>query len=224
MSQVVFDKIRQAAARAKRPIESITLVAVTKHRNVGEITPLYQLGCRDFGESRVQEALPKIERMPSDVRWHFIGPLQKNKVIKVIGNFHLIHSVDSPELAEKIASISTQQQITTPVLLQVNTSGEETKQGLSPDDWRSCVEPFFNKPGLVIQGLMTMAPLTEDVSLIRATFANLRFLRDEWIRKYDVPLPHLSMGMSHDFEIAIEEGATLIRIGTALFVDKLSTP
>jgi len=185
------------------------LVAVTKGRSIDEIMRLYEKGIRDFGENRVQEALVKIEALPKDIRWHFIGKLQKNKVSKVIGKFHLIHSVDTCELAYSI-SRGAKEQITS-ILLQVNTSGEESKSGLSAEEWEAEIPALKKLPNLAIKGLMTMAPLTDDVSVIRHCFAALRKLRDKW------GLKELSMGMSQDYKIALEEGATMVRIGRKLY-------
>lgn len=189
----------------------VKVIAVSKQRSLAEIEAVYTLGCRDFGENRIPEAMEKISALPSDIHWHFIGPLQKNKVNKAIGKFTLIHSIDTPELAEKIARSSEAANLTTAILLQVNTSGEASKQGLSPDSWRPHLEHLFTLKNIQIKGLMTMAPLTEDTTVIRNTFRRLREFRDE------LKLPILSMGMSHDYEIALEEGANLLRIGTAIF-------
>jgi pyridoxal phosphate enzyme (YggS family) len=179
------------------------LVAVTKGHSWDECQPLYREGIRDFGENRLQEALPKMEEAPVDARWHFIGTLQKNKVNKVAGRFALIHSVDSFELAEKISKTAPQD-----ILLQVNI---RHRHGFTPDELRKSFEALRALPNLSIQGLMTMAPDTEDTAIIRDTFRTLRKLRDE------LGLKELSMGMSHDWQIALEEGATLLRIGTLLF-------
>lgn len=179
------------------------LVAVTKGHDWNECLPLYEQGLRDFGENRVQEAIPKIEAAPLDARWHFIGSLQKNKVSKVLGKFVLIHSVDNLELAEKISDLGGAE-----ILLQVNIRHQH---GFTPADLRRNFQKMNDLPGLKIRGLMTMAPLTDDVALIRDTFKQVRLLRDE------LGLKELSMGMSHDWKIALDEGSTLLRIGTALF-------
>lgn len=206
---LVLEKIKVAAIKSGRSLDEITLVIVTKNHTWEEILPLYEQGFLDFGENRVQEALSKMG--PVNVRWHLIGNLQKNKVKKVIGKFHLIHSVDSLELAKTLSKASGESHLTTRILLQVNVSGEATKQGLSPQEWEMHKGEVLALPHLAIEGLMTMAPLTEDKALIRSVFRNLRAMRDQW------GLMHLSMGMSHDFEIAIEEGSTLLRIGSAIF-------
>ncbi len=191
--------------------KDVEVIAVSKQRSLAEIEAVYTQGCRNFGENRIPEALEKMAALPNDIHWHFIGALQKNKVNKAVGKFALIHSVDNPELAEKIAKSSEAANLTTSILLQVNTSGEASKQGLSPEAWRPHLESLFRHKNIQIKGLMTMAPLTEDTKIIRNTFRSLREFRDE------LHLPLLSMGMSHDYEIALDEGSNLLRIGTAVF-------
>jgi pyridoxal phosphate enzyme (YggS family) len=214
--------IEIATKWGRNPAE-IELIAVSKGVAWAEVNGVYRQGCRHFGENRLQEALPKIEEAPDDVQWHLIGRLQTNKVKKAIGQFACIHAVDTPELAHKISQYSVEASCVTSILLQVNTSGEETKQGLDPKGWESAFRALLELPALHIQGLMTMAPLTEDVERIRQTFRSLRLFRNYLIKQYGeaVTLPHLSMGMSHDYPIAIAEGATLLRIGSAIF-DPLS--
>ena len=214
----VCDQIHDKAIGCGRDPSEITLVAVTKNIPWDRIVPVYNAGCRDFGENRLQEAMSKQADSHEDVNWHFIGTLQKNKVRKVIERFVLIHSVDTPELAYKIAECSLERGITTKILLEVNTSGERSKHGLSSDEWRKAFEEVVAMKGISIEGLMTMASFVEDEKVIRQSFASLRLLRDELYAFFKVPtFLHLSMGMSHDFPIAIEEGATLLRIGSAIF-------
>jgi pyridoxal phosphate enzyme (YggS family) len=215
--KALLEKIDEAARLAGRPSDEIKLVAVTKGRSLEEIQEAYSCGLRDFGENRVDEALQKREQLPSDIRWHFIGKLQKNKVNKVIGKFALIHSIDSVELAEKISRTSIQQGLKTAVLLEVNTSREATKSGLSSEAWKMRYLELQRLHGIEIHGLMAMAPLTEDESAIRSCFKELRLL-GQTLQEESGDLATLSMGMSHDFPIAIQEGATLLRIGTALFM------
>lgn len=200
------------------------LVAISKGRSIEEIEILYAAGCRDFGENRVQELLLKWQLLPKDIRWHFVGPLQKNKVSKLIGKCHCIHSVDSLPLAEKIGKCSEEQKFVTSVLLQVNVSGEESKQGFFPEELAENVERLSRIQGIRIDGFMTMAPFTEDCEKIRFCFRALRKWRDHFCAKsvprqslHDSVPAHLSMGMSHDYRIALEEGASLIRIGSMLF-------
>jgi PLP dependent protein len=213
----VLEQIAEAAQKAGRKPEEIALVAVSKGRSLEEIREGYSLGMRDFAENRVEEALDKMDHLPSDIRWHFIGKLQRNKVAKVIGRFVLIHSVDSVELAEKISRTSEQGGLKTPILLEANTSGELTKSGLSAAEWATHFPHLLNLGGVEIEGLMTMAPLTEDEGIIRRCFSELRLLQQRLYEMGGTPAT-LSMGMTNDFALAIQEGATLVRIGTALFV------
>lgn len=210
----IIHEIREIASNAGRNPD-ILLLAVSKGHSWSEVESVYREGCRDFGENRVQEALPKIEEAPKDVLWHFIGNLQLNKVRKIIGKFVLIHSVDTPELARRIAQCSQESGVVTAILLQVNTSGESTKSGLSVEQWRQEIDALLLLPGIRIKGLMTMAPLEALEDEVRDCFRKLRDFRDELSIK--TPLPYLSMGMSHDYRIAIEEGATILRVGSALF-------
>lgn len=207
----IVKEIQDIARQCGRDPSDITLVAVTKGHALNEVMPAYEAGCRDFGENRVPEALTKIPLAPDDILWHFIGTLQKNKVRKVVGKFALIHSVDSVDLAQKISQMSQEMGVTTPVLLQSNTSEEKAKHGLTPDAWRAKIEEVLALPGIAVEGLMTMAPYVQDERILRQCFVRLRRLRD------DINLHHLSMGMTNDYRIAIEEGATLLRIGTAIF-------
>jgi PLP dependent protein len=211
----ILEKIAKVAKTSGRDPQEITLIAVTKNHTWEEILPLYEAGCRHFGENRLPEALTKIENAPQDIHWHFIGSLQKNKARKTAENFTLIHSVDSEELAIKISECKQN----TPILLQVNISGEATKHGFSEKSLLECFERLFSLPSLKIEGLMTMAPLTDNKEIIRQTFRGLRLLQEKL--NTHVPknkqLKTLSMGMSHDFELAIEEGATHLRIGSAIF-------
>lgn len=215
----ICEEIHETAIRYGRKPEELTLVAVTKSVDWKTANLLYAQGQRDFGENRVQQALEKHEQSPSDCRWHLIGSLQSNKVSKVIGKFTLIHSVDSPELAHKLSQESCKRDLITPILLQSNTSGEKAKHGLSPEQWKERFKEILNLPGISIEGLMTIAPFIDDESVIRKCFVRLRNLREELSVFADgrQRLLHLSMGMSHDFPFAIAEGATILRIGTALF-------
>lgn len=210
----ILTEIADKALQCGRDPEEITLVAVSKNHGWDEIEPLYEAGAHCFGENRIQEALPKIEQAPEDIEWHLIGTLQKNKVRKAVENFALIHSVDNISLAKKIASVSVELGVSTSILLQVNVSGEESKHGFSPEELRRDFYELYVQPGIRIEGLMTMAPYHERQERIRSYFSELRYLAREF------GLRHLSMGMSQDWQIAIEEGATLLRIGTALFGDR----
>lgn len=209
--RALCNKIHLCAIQSGRKQEDISLVAVTKNRPWALFEPFYRLGQKAFGESKVQELLEKISTAPSDIDWHFIGNLQRNKVKKIIGKCALIHSVDSYELASKISECSLEGNLTTPILLQVNTSGEISKNGLSAEEWRRCFEKILFLKGIEVQGLMTMAPLSDDEILVRKCFSNLRKFAHE------LSLPKLSMGMSHDYQWAIKEGATIVRVGSYLF-------
>ncbi len=208
-AKALQEEIAMIAARCGRSFSEIELIAVTKNYSLEHILPAYEAGITNFGENRLQEAFDKMELAPKEISWHLIGTLQTKKVSKVKESFALIHSVDSIKLAEKLSQTSVEQAI----LLQVNSSGEATKQGFSPAELQESYEKLSLLPNLKIQGFMTMAPLTDDKKVIRRCFSLLRHLRDE----LDSTLPHLSMGMSNDYAIAIEEGATLLRIGSALF-------
>lgn len=215
----ILEQVHAKALACGRNPEDITLIAVSKNYTVEQMQKAYEEGCRNFGESRLQEALTKIPQMPVDCQWHFIGTLQANKVSKSVASFQLIHSVDSPSLAQKISKASEAQGLVTPVLLQVNTSGESTKHGLSHQQWEECLKEVINLQHIQIEGLMTMAPLTDNQATIRNCFRSLSGLITRWKGQMKDPalFKHLSMGMSHDYLIAIEEGATLVRIGTAIF-------
>jgi pyridoxal phosphate enzyme (YggS family) len=220
----IEQKIRDKALACGRQPSEMTLVAVSKNFPLEAIQAVYQEGCREFGESRVQEAFQKIPLLPDDCKWHLIGTLQSNKVAKAISAFHLIHSVDHLGLAQKISQASQLKGIITPILLQVNTSGEVTKHGLSAEGWLSALESVNQLPYIRVEGLMTIAPYTHDQTHIRSCFRQLYTLRETWRNQMKNPTSfhHLSMGMSNDYLIAIEEGATLLRIGTALFGKRMN--
>lgn len=211
--------IEEIAKACGRNPGEIALVAVTKGRSLDDLLKIYSEGCRLFGESRMQEALPKMDLAPKDIQWHLIGTLQKNKVQKALGRFQLIHSVDSVELAKKIASASLAAGLTTSILLQVNTFHEEAKHGLTQEEWQSAYDSLLNMPALSIEGLMTIGPRSQDPAETQRCFAALRTFRDQLRRQGGLLLPHLSMGMSGDYPLAIREGATLLRIGSALFIE-----
>ena len=215
----IEQKIREKALACGREPKEITLVAVSKTFPIELIQSVYQDGGRNFGENRLQEALQKIPHLPSECNWHLIGTLQGNKVSKAISFFQLIHSVDNPVLARKISQASQDKGVITPILLQVNTSGERTKHGLSGEEWARTLESVNQLPHICIEGLMTIAPYTEDRRFIRSCFHRLYLWRETWRSQMKNPdsFHHLSMGMSNDFLIAIEEGATLLRIGSAIF-------
>ncbi len=220
------EKIEERAYRCGRNGQDITLIVVSKGQSPEVIQSVYQEGGREFGESRVQEGVGKIPLLPPDCHWHLIGPLQSNKIKKAIASFSLIHSVDTPELAKKISEASRQLALTTSILLQVNVSREKMKQGLCPEEWEKRLSSLGDLSHVKIKGLMTLAPYTEDVSQIRACFRKLYKLREKWQKEMREPenFRHLSMGMSHDYGLAIEEGATLLRVGSAIFSTHIIVP
>jgi len=214
----ILQEIAVLATQCGRDPREIEVVVVSKFHPWTDLKPFYEEGQRVFGESRLQELLGKEADAPDDVVWHFIGPLQKNKVRKALAKCSLIHSVDSFELAAKISQCSQEMGTCTHILLQVNTSGEKSKQGLSVDECLQQCELFRSLPHLSIDGLMTMAPLTNDSLVIRKSFQNLRLLKQELQKRFGSDcFSHLSMGMSQDYPLAIAEGATLLRIGSIFF-------
>lgn len=208
----------EIAKQCGRDPQEISLIVVSKFHPWNELIPLYTMGQQLFGESRFQELSSKVLEAPPEIHWHFIGPLQKNKVRKAITKCKLIHSVDSIELARKISECSEEAGTVTHILLQINISGETSKQGMSKEECLKRCDLLRSLPNLSIDGLMTMAPLSNDSAIIRDCFAKLRLLREELRQRYGSDsFPHLSMGMSQDYPLAILEGATLLRIGSAIF-------
>jgi len=212
------DEITDECARAGRNVSEITVVAASKYADAGGIREAYDAGLRDFGENRVQEALAKMESLPADINWHFIGHLQRNKATKVVGEFDIIHSVDSLRLAEKINQVGRDRELIQRVMLEINISGEESKFGLDSRNAEELAAGVSAMPNIELTGLMTIAPFTTDETVIRAVFRGLRELRDKLSGKLGKPLPNLSMGMTNDWRIAIAEGATHLRIGSAIFI------
>ncbi len=190
------------------------LIGVTKTKSPEEILEFYNLGMRDFGENKLQEALPKAEALPKDIRWHFIGHLQSNKVKGAVGKFKLIHSADSIKLLEKINARAQELGIIQDVLLEVNVSREQTKFGLRASEVKDVLDKTRTLANIRVLGLMTVAPYGSSEPELRRVFSSLRELARS------LNLPELSMGMSDDFEIAVKEGATMIRIGRALLGER----
>lgn len=230
----VHARIADACHRSGRRPENVTLVAVTKYAPIEFVRALITLGQLDLGENRPQQLIERANQLRDAPRklpggqitlpnWHLIGQLQRNKVRAVLPVATLIHSVDSRRLLQRIGDVAAElrdsgDNRTPRVLLQVNISGEKSKSGFSVEELTAAWDDLHRIPHVEIAGLMTMAPLTEDDDVIRKTFRGLRLLRDQLqARTPEQDLPELSMGMSHDFEIALEEGATLVRLGSVLF-------
>lgn len=213
----VLDRIRQAEQRSGRPAGAINLVAVSKTFPAEDVQECYQAGQRIFGENKVQEMLSKIPALPADAQWHLIGPLQRNKVRKVVGKSALIHSVDSLRLATYIDSVAQEFGVCQPILLEVHIGGEDSKFGFSPDELKVAWGALLELGHLDIRGLMCIPPPVDDPNDARPFFQQLRSLRDELNEQSPHTIHELSMGMSHDFEIAVEEGATMVRVGTSIF-------
>ncbi|HLG66200.1 MAG TPA: YggS family pyridoxal phosphate-dependent enzyme [Ktedonosporobacter sp.] len=222
----VRSHIAKAAERAGRNPDEVTLVAVSKTRPVELVKLAYSLGVVHFGENRVQEALPKIAAFrPQDMRWHMIGHLQSNKAGKVVGNFDCVHSVDSLRLAQTLDRHAGELGVRLPILLQVNIAGEESKEGMAAAEAPSLARQIGELPHLEVQGLMTIAPLVADAEEVRPVFRALRVLRDRL--RDELPQHswhHLSMGMTDDYTVAIEEGATIVRVGRAIFGERITHP
>ncbi len=221
----VNDRIAAACARAGRSRAEVTLVAVTKTVSPDVAAVLPALGVLDFGESRPQELWKKAshlaggQRPPTipPARWHLIGHLQRNKIDRTIPLVTLVHSVDSERVLAALNEFGLKSGSPVPVLLEVNCSREEAKGGFAPAAVPPLADTLMSLAGVRIDGLMTMAAYHDDPQLCRPTFAELRAIRDDLRTRTGLPLPHLSAGMSHDFEVAIEEGATLVRVGSTLF-------
>lgn len=213
----IRNRIGVAAGKSGRNPENVRLVAVSKTHPADTVRAAHGAGQNVFGENKVQEALGKIPLLPSSLEWHFIGHLQSNKIRKALPAFHLFHGIDNPVLAAQMDRIAGECGCFPRILLEVNVSGETTKFGFQPDRLREEIAGLLALPRIQVLGLMTMAPYSDNPEAARPFFSALRHLRDELEQKTGTPLPELSMGMSGDFEVAIEEGSTLVRVGSALF-------
>jgi pyridoxal phosphate enzyme (YggS family) len=215
-------QVEAAAARSGRSADTVTIIAVSKTVPAERVARAYQMGLKVFGENRVQEAREKIAALPYPlIRWHLIGHLQTNKAARAVELFHLIHSVDSARLAEALERSAAARQKTQPVLLQVNVAGEASKEGVSVAGLPALAEAVLRQPHLQVQGLMTIAPYTEQPETVRPVFRRLREVRDELRERFPQGnWTELSMGMSGDYLVAIEEGATMVRIGRAIFGER----
>ena len=213
----VLGDIRAAAEKARRNVSDVQLIAISKTHEAEKVRAAFDAGQEIFGESRVQEARVKIPLLPSAARWHFVGRLQKNKIRHALPLFELFHSVDSLALATEMDRIAAEEGLHPNILLEVNVAGEGSKIGFSPEILRRELPMILNLSRLTIQGLMTIPPLAPEAEESRKHFIALRELRDQLEKQFAIALPQLSMGMSGDFTVAIEEGATLVRVGTAIF-------
>ena len=215
----VRERVNAACLRAGRDPKSVTLIAVSKTNPAQAVQEAYEAGARDFGENKVQEILQKQPALPQDIRWHMIGHLQRNKVHQVIGKAVLIHAVDSLRLAEQIEQEAAKQNLDVDVLLEINVAKEESKYGFFLEDAEEAIRRISALPHVHIKGLMTIAPFVENPEENRGIFQKLyQFSVDINDKNIDnVTMGVLSMGMSGDFEVAIEEGATMVRIGTSIF-------
>lgn len=217
--ETVEKNVAAACKRAGRDRSEVTLIAVSKTKPVEMLREVYDAGARDFGENKVQEICEKYDQLPSDIKWHMIGHLQRNKVKQVIDKAALIHSVDSYRLAQEISVQAQKKGLTIPILVEVNIAGEESKFGISAEDTIQLVEEISVLPNLKIQGLMTIAPYVVDAEENRLYFRQIKQLSVDIKNKNidNVSMDILSMGMTGDYEVAIEEGATMVRVGTGIF-------
>ena len=215
----VRERIAKAALDSGREPSEIKIVAVTKTHGAGVVDEAVGAGLVDVGENKVQEFLEKSENVTASCKWHFIGHLQRNKVKKIIGRFDLIHGVNSFKLAERLSTLSAGEGVVSDILIQVNTSGEESKFGIRPDEAEKLCEEISDLEGVKVRGLMTMAPWVEERAVIANSFRGLRRLRERLQARNieNISMEHLSMGMTDDFEIAIAEGSTILRLGRVLF-------
>ena len=219
----IQQRIRAACLRAGREEKSVTLLAVSKSHPPETIHEAVDAGQIYFGENKIQEAKAKIPLSPGKARWHFIGHLQSNKVRDAVGLFEMIQGVDSLDIATEISRRAEQAAKTMPILLEVNVAGEASKFGYAPERLLAELETLNALPRVEIHGLMAIPPFVSVPEKARPYFQKLRELKTGCEKILGAPLPHLSMGMSGDFEVAIEEGATIVRIGTALFGERLSS-
>ena len=215
----VQENIRKACERSGRNPEDVTLIAVSKTKPVSDIEQIYAAGIREFGENKVQEMNDKQKVLPGDINWHMIGHLQRNKVKYIVDNVAMIHSVDSVRLAEEISKEAVKKNVAVDILVEVNVAKEESKFGLYTEDVSQFVEQISKLPGINIKGLMTSAPFVDNPEDNRQYFKKLKDLSVDINAKNidNVHMDFLSMGMTNDYVVAVEEGATHVRVGTAIF-------
>jgi pyridoxal phosphate enzyme (YggS family) len=213
----IKQQIADAAVRAGRNPEDVKLIAVSKTFSSEYVQAAYECGQRAFGENRIQELEEKFRILPEDIEWHLIGHLQGNKVARAVQCADYIHSIDSLKLLKRVIRLAEEAEVCPKVLLEINISGEESKFGATEADVLEMAREANASKNVELVGLMTMAPLGADKDELRAVFGGLRKIRDSLESKWDIKLPELSMGMSSDFDIAVEEGATFVRVGTSIF-------
>lgn len=220
--KTVEAKVQAACDTAGRDRSEVTLIAVSKTKPIEMLQEIYDAGVRDFGENKVQELTEKYEVMPKDMKWHMIGHLQRNKVKYIVDKAALIHSVDSLRLAQEISKEAVKKEVTVPILIEVNISQEETKFGLAEDEVFSLIEEVSKLPNIQIKGLMTVAPPVADANENRPIFRKIKQLSVDITNKNidNVTMEILSMGMTNDYTTAIEEGATMVRVGTGIFGER----
>ena len=218
----VRKNIIEACRAVNRDPDEVTLISVSKTKPVSMLQEAYDAGSRDFGENKVQEIMDKYPQLPSDIRWHMIGHLQRNKVKYIVDKVALIHSVDSLRLAETIENEAAKHNVTVPVLIEVNVAQEESKFGLKTEEVLSLVESIAALPHINIKGLMTIAPYVEDPEENRGIFRELKKLSVDIAGKNinNVSMSVLSMGMTGDYQVAVQEGATMVRVGTGIFGER----
>ena len=218
----IQENIKRACEKSGRKKSDVELIAVSKTKPVSALMEAYESGCRIFGENKVQELVDKYEIMPKDIKWHMIGHLQRNKVKYIVDKAALIHSVDSLKLAEEISKEALKKQVQVSILIEVNVAGEDTKFGVKPEETEALVCKIAALPGISIKGLMTIAPYVDDPEENRQYFGQLKQLSVDINQKNidNVNMNVLSMGMTGDYMIAIEEGASYVRVGTGIFGDR----
>ena len=215
----VEKRIEEACKRSNRYPKEVTLIAVSKTKPVEMLQEVYDAGARNFGENKVQEIMDKYDHLPQDIHWHMIGHLQRNKVKYIVDKVQMIHSVDSLRLAETIDKEAKKKNVTVPILIEVNVAEEDSKFGLSLEEVTALAEEISKLSNVRVCGLMTVAPFVEDPEENREVFRSLKKLSVDIAAKNinNVTMSVLSMGMTNDFEVAVEEGATMVRVGTAIF-------
>ena len=218
----VRNRIWDTCKKVNRCPDEVTLIAVSKTKPIEMLQEAYDEGCRNFGENKVQELVDKYEVMPKDIKWHMIGHLQRNKVKYIVDKVSMIHSVDSLRLAEEISKEALKKNVTVSVLIEVNVAGEETKFGVAPSEVEELLRQVAVLPGIVVKGLMTIAPFVDNPEDNRRYFAALKQLSVDITKKNidNITMNVLSMGMTGDYTVAIEEGASFVRVGTGIFGER----